>query len=343
MKVDAAMIRVLSTFIYFTGIKWLRPALLIPADGEPVLFVAKGEEEGLKNLTWIKNVQTYAEGGELMGKVSGLIRQKGYKAVGLEFTLERDSYILFYEMFKRLNRAVKVVDISPVIHSMRMIKDKYELNAIRKAGKISSEAMRTALEVVSPGKSETEIAGEIYAFLYKLGSQEPLVYVNAGPYPRIHGEPLPNLKVVRNSFVTIVISADYGRYYANISRSIYVGEPKGLASKAIECIEETYRTAVEQTKIDVKFSHVMSKLDEVYNKYGLIDKRVLGYVHGVGLQVEETPITTIVPKDRFMEPLPGMALAMVHAPLLIEGLGQVKKEDTFIVRQDGSLEKVTGI
>ena len=46
---------------------------------------------------------------------------------------------------------------------------------------------------------------------------------------------------------------------------------------------------------------------------------------------------------RFMKIMPRMALAFVHAPLLIPGLGQVKKEDTFIVRDNGVLERVTGI
>jgi len=37
--IDVAVIRTLSSFIYFTGIKWLRPALLIPSEGEPTAFV----------------------------------------------------------------------------------------------------------------------------------------------------------------------------------------------------------------------------------------------------------------------------------------------------------------
>lgn len=44
--IDGAVIRTLSTFVYFTGTKWLRPALLIPQEGEPIVIVAKGEAEG---------------------------------------------------------------------------------------------------------------------------------------------------------------------------------------------------------------------------------------------------------------------------------------------------------
>jgi Xaa-Pro dipeptidase len=47
---DAAMLRTESSFIYFVGIKWLRPALLIPAEGEPIVFLVRGEEGGLWNV-----------------------------------------------------------------------------------------------------------------------------------------------------------------------------------------------------------------------------------------------------------------------------------------------------
>jgi len=36
-----------------------------------------------------------------------------------------------------------------------------------------------------------------------------------------------------------------------------------------------------------------------------------------------------------------MVIAFIHAPIMLKGLGQVKKEDTFIVSRDGTLERVT--
>ena len=44
-RVDASMIRTLSSFTYFAGVKWLRPGLLIPAEGDPVAFIFKHEVE----------------------------------------------------------------------------------------------------------------------------------------------------------------------------------------------------------------------------------------------------------------------------------------------------------
>jgi len=84
----------------------------------------------------------------------------------------------------------------------------------------------------------------------------------------------------------------------------------------------------------------MRELDAIYHMYGLIDHRVVGYLHGVGLQIEEPPTTTIIPKYRFTEMKHGMVIAFVHAPIVLKGVGQVKHEDTFIITSKG-LERVT--
>lgn len=340
-NIDAAMIRTLSSFVYFTGIKWLRPALLIPAEGEPIAFIAKGEEEGFLERTWIENIVAYSEGGEVMASVSGTIRKSRYRVVGLEFGVERDAYILFYEFFKRLNRNVKVVDISDIIYQMRMFKDDYELDAIRKAGEIASSAMKKMLETLDIGISETDIAAEGYRFLYKHGCEEPKVYVDAGPYPRVHSEPLRDNYVKENTFVTIIIGADYNHYYANISRTVYIGKPDKKARDALECMDAVYNLAFEKTHADVKPITIMRELEEVYKKYGMARYHVRGYLHGVGLKIEETPITTIVPNHRMIMLKPRMVIALVHAPIMISGIGQLKREDTFIIEDDGSLDKVT--
>ena len=337
--IDAAMIRVKSTFTYFTGVKWLRPAMLVPAEGDPTLFAAKGEEDELMERTWVRDVVTFREGGELMGKVSGLIRGRGYRVVGLEYGIERDAYILFYEMFKRLNPGVEVKDISGIVAELRMIKDTYELEAIRKAGEIASKVMEKVLQVIKPGITETEIAAEAYYHAYRLGAEEPHVHVVTGPNPRVHAEPFRDARVVEGTAVTVVLGVDHNHYYANMTRTVLVGSSE-RGRKALDTIKEAYAKAAELTGPGVRPADVMKELDALIKKRGLSEEAVTGYLHGVGLQVEEPPITTIVPQHRFIKLAPGMAIAFIHAPLLVKGVGQVKHEDTFIVTEDG-LEPVT--
>jgi len=339
-NLDAAVIRTLSSFIYFTGVKWLRPSLIVPVDGDPVVFLAKGEEELFRKYSIIKEIEAFVEGGELMGKVSRYLRELGVRRVGMDFELERDSFILFYMIFRNLNPTVEIHDLSEDIMNLRMIKDDIEISYIKAAAQKAKEAIDYIKTQIKPGMSETEIAAELYNQLYKLGSEEPLVYINAGPHPRVHSEPLSTEKVRSNSIVTIVVGADHYRYYANKSVTILIGNPPEIARRAYKAMEEAQEVAVTQSKTGRKFIEVMKEIDKVFSNHDVIKYRVVGYTHGVGLQVEETPITTIVPKHRFMEIKERMVLAMIHSPILIPGVGQVKIEDTVLVSED-SCNKLT--
>ncbi|MEM2157544.1 MAG: aminopeptidase P family N-terminal domain-containing protein, partial [Sulfolobales archaeon] len=183
LSIDCAMIRTLSDYRYLLGLKWLRPAVLIPAEGVPTVFIANGEEEGFSERCIIKdlNVVTYFDGSDLMLKVTSAIKSLNAKKVGMVFSVERDSYSLLYELFRRANKNVEVVDIGPLIAELRSLKDDYEIGKIRLAGNVASEVLEKALNAVEEGVSETDIAAEAYYKAFKLGCEEPHIYVNSGP------------------------------------------------------------------------------------------------------------------------------------------------------------------
>ena len=336
-NIDGAVIRTLSSFTYFTGTKWLRPSLLIPAEGEPVVYVTKGEAGLFKERSWIENVVEFQRVEELMAGVVGWIRGSGMKRVGLEFGVERDAYLIFYKIFQRLNPTVEIVDVLDLTMGLRMIKEDWELENIRKAGKIAKKGMKVAEEVIKPGKSELEIAAEVLRELMLNGSEDPKVYVSTTP--RAHAEPFRDLRVPENGVVTVVIGADWNSYYANMARTFVVGEPGERVRKAIEVKEEARRIALEETKVGVALNAVEKKLANFFKEKGFGDAYLAGYTHGVGLLIEEPPITTIVVPQRAAKVQENMVLSIIHPPLMIPE-GAIKHEDTYIVKKNG-LERVT--
>lgn len=56
-----------------------------------------------------------------MNKVTSTIRSLKARRVSMSFSVEMDSYILFYRMFKRANRKVEVFDVGRVLVEMRII------------------------------------------------------------------------------------------------------------------------------------------------------------------------------------------------------------------------------
>ncbi len=335
-KIGGAVIRALSTFTYFTGTRWFRPSLLIPAEGEPTVFVVEGEAEEFKRRSWIRDVVEYQEVESLMASVVSWIKSNGYERVGMEFTVERDSYLLFYKVFKRLNPEVELVDILDLVFSMRMLKDDWEKDNIRKAGKIASKGMRLAEEIIKPGMSELEIASEINHLLTREGSEEPKVYVSTTP--RVHAEPFRDAYVNNDSIVTVVIGTDYNNYYANMARTFIVGNVKKEVERVLKVKKLAYDIAVRETRPGRKFLDVEKKIAELYRHERLDDYYIKGYTHSVGMLIEEPPITTIVVSHRFWEVKKDMVLAIIHPPLMLPE-GAIKHEDTFIVGEE--MEKVT--
>ncbi|WP_456450725.1 M24 family metallopeptidase [Palaeococcus sp. (in: euryarchaeotes)] len=336
-EIDGAVIRTLSSFIYFTGTKWLRPALLIPAEGDPIVYVIRGEEKLFKRKSWIEDVVEYQKVEDLMAGVVGWIHRNGMNRVGLEFGVERDAYLLFLKVFERLNPGIEIVDVFGITMSMRMIKDEWELENIRKAGKIAQKGMKAAEDVIKPGMSELEIAANIVRELMLNGSEDPKVYVSTTP--RAHAEPFRDLKVPENGVVTVVIGADWNHYYANMARTFVVGDPGERVRRAIEVKEEAYNLAIEETKIGIPLASIEKKLTSFFKERGFGDAYLAGYTHGVGLLIEEPPITTIVVPQRATKVQENMVLAIIHPPLMISE-GAIKHEDTYLVRKRG-LEKVT--
>ena len=336
-NIDGAVIRTLSTFTYFTGTRWLRPSLLVPAEGEPIALVVDGEDEEFRQRTWIEEIVEYQEAETLMATVVSWIRSNGYRRVGLEFSVERDSYLLFYKVFKRLNPEVEIVDIMDLTFQLRMFKDDWEKENIRKAGKIAAKGVKMAEEIIEPGMSELEIASEIHHLLMREGSEDPKIYVSTTP--RVHAEPFRDAIVKKDSVVTVVIGSDYNNYYANMARTFAIGDPGNDVRRAMGVKEKAYQRALKKTKPGVTFNSVEKEIAEIFREERIESYYLKGYTHGVGLLIEEPPITTILVSHRFLKVQKDMVLAIVHPPLMLPQ-GAIKKEDTFIVGKE-SLEKVT--
>jgi len=333
--IEVAVIRTLSSFIYFTGIKWLRPALLIHAEGEPTAFIFQHEADEFASKCWVKSIECWMKTEDLMKVISGTIRKAGYKVAGFDYSVERDSYVLFFELFKTLNPRVEVRDVHGLIMRLRMIKDAQEIECIRKASGIVDQGIDAAVRSVDVGKSELEIGAEAVYRLMRSGAEHPLVYVNVGPRPRKHAEPRGDVKVGRGDCVSIVIGADYNNYFSNVSRTLFCGEVSNEKRKAFEVVEKARLLAEEELKPGVELAEIERKIHEVMEKVGFGGYYSWGFTHGVGLLIEEDPITTIVVPHRRYKVAENMVLAAVHVPLTVPNVGSVKCEDTFLIGRDG--------
>jgi len=334
--IEASVIRTLSSFRYFAGVKWLRPALLVPAEGEATAFIHEFEAEEFASRSCVKGVVSWRRAEELMARVTASIRKGGYRTVGFDYSVERDSYVLFFELFKRLNPQVEVRDVHGLVMKLRMVKDAGEVELVRRACAVSDTGMGAAVEAVDRGKSELQIGAEALYRMMRMGSENPHVYVNVGPRPRKHAEPRADVRVEDGQTVSIVAAGDYEGYYGNVSRTVFFPGASEAQGKALSAVEKARRVAAEGLIPGASLVEVEGKVGDVYKARGYADYYSAGFAHGVGLLVEEDPITTIVVAHRRTMVAENMVLAAVHVPLTIPGLGSVKCEDTFLITAKGA-------
>jgi Xaa-Pro aminopeptidase len=333
--IDAAMIKTASSFTYFADVMWLRPGLVIPAEGEPVAFIATNEVEAFLERSCIRNVVPYHGIDELMPGVTRVIREGGFHKVGMDMSVERDAFELFGNMFTKMNPKAEIVDVHALIMELRMVKDASEIERIRHAARVTDRGMEAAMKRVEPGASELDVAADAVYAMMKDGSERPHVYVNAGPVARIHAEPRASARIGAGDVVTVVIGGDSENYYCNETRTYVPASASAEKKRAFEVLRSVYQTITPKLRPGTVLESVEEEIGTALTAGGYADHYVKGCAHGVGLLVEEDPITTILIPHRRMALRAGMVIAAMHAPLAIPGAGSFKIEDTYLIGPGG--------
>ena len=196
--------------------------------------------------------------------------------------------------------------------------------------------MEAASNKIDVGVSELEIAAEAAYAMMKRGSEHPHIYVNTGAYPRKHAEPRRDVKVGRGDVVTVTVAGDYENYYSNETRTYVTEGASKEKLEALKMLQNVYSMVKQSLKPGVALNLIESQIAEMLREKGYGDNYVQGFAHGVGLLVEEDPITTILIPHRRQVIEENMVLAAIHTPLAIPGVGAVKCEDTFLIDAEGS-------
>ena len=148
---------------YFTG-SIQRGVLFIPADGEPVYMVEKNMErasiETPLKMTPIRNNRDARE----------ILQDKLNKRniCGMELDVLP---VLVFEKWKTLLGMDNIVDISPTVRQLRMVKSAFEIDQIRHSGWIVSQVFVKAGEIVRANAKEVDIAAMLEAEGRMLGHQ----------------------------------------------------------------------------------------------------------------------------------------------------------------------------
>lgn len=205
--------------------------LLISARPGPVAILTRsGEANEFRDDALVDEIHPYG-GGEpddpieafaFMARRYGLLSAR----VGLDvpgFYLHPHHYVRLKSLLGGALRA----EVPSLVHSLSLVKSPRELDYIREASRLADLAMDRFFAAVAAGKSELELAGEVYHALLTTGSglaASPINLVTGDRTCYSHGAPTDR-RLVPGDNGNIEFGATFRRYTATIGRQFSLGEP----------------------------------------------------------------------------------------------------------------------
>lgn len=260
-----------------------------------------------------------------------------------EWDAAESESLKFANEFRKKYPAVDMIDAYPFFADLRMIKEPYELDLMRKAVKITTDGLEAMMKNARPGMYEYELEAYFDFVLTKNGVTDKAfkTIVASGERGTILHYSKNNCMAKDGDLVLVDCGAQYGWYCGDITRTFPVnGKYTPLQKQIYDIVLEGQRRVIETIRPGVKFSRLNETLKEFYfeelKNLGLVsspEEVSKYYFHGVShyLGAETHDIGRY--GDRTL--VPGMVLT-VEPGLYIEeyGIG-IRTEDDALVTENG--------
>ncbi len=231
---------------------------------------------------------------------------------------------------RKLLPLVQWIPTTKMIEEMSAVKERGEIDLIKKAVAISDKVFEKLLEIMKPGMKELDLAAEISYLHRTYGAEadafEPIVASGKrGALPHARAS---EKKMKKGELVTIDMGGRYKGYHSDLTRTIAIGKASAGARKIYQVVADA-----QQLAIDAAGNGIGGKaLDAVARSY--IKKKGFGKYfnhslgHGLGLQVHELPRLSTLSNDT----LASGNVVTIEPGIYIPNIGGVRIEDDVVIR-----------
>jgi len=363
-EMDGALIVQKTDLFYFSGTSqqgWL----YVPVEGKPLLMIFKEYDRACEDSPLADIISLVSN-----KKIPECLASFGYAppvSLGMELdVLPANLYFQYNSIFK----GSQVLDISTEIRLVRAVKSPYEIEKIRLATSFSDQVATRVLELLRPGKTEVELAGELEGYARSLGHQgivrmrmwgSELFYGHlmsgsdaavpsylASPtggkgVSSLVGQGAGFKKIQANEPVLVDYVFALDGYISDHARIFAIG---GLSDDLLAA-HEAMLEIQEAVKVEAKPGVLSGELYDFmislaaskgYEDHfmGVGDRRIRFTGHGVGLELDEFPF---IAKGQRLPLEEGMIIAL-EPKTIFPGKGVVGIENTHLVTENG-LESLT--
>ena len=239
-----------------------------------------------------------------------------------------------YQFFMELDNIKNMVGFDNLIISFRAIKDHDEINKIKTACDIASEAFKKFYRKIKVGMRESELAAMLVHEMRMLGAQKPVkghfVVASGKRGERPHGV-FTDKKVEDGDFITFDFGAVYKGYVSDITRTIGIGNVDEKLTEIYEIVLSAQKKGIENVNATFTGETLDSMVRKVIEDQGYGEFFTHSTGHGIGLEIHEFPNINHTNKEN----LPLNSVFTIEPGIYYPGLGGVRIEDNVILKESG--------
>ncbi len=253
------------------------------------------------------------------------IKRLGFEAAHLSYSR--------YGLFSKNLKGIRLISTRELIENLRRIKDREEIKSIKKAIRITENALTKTLKKIKVSIKEREVAA-LLEYETKIAGAEgsafpPIVaFGRRTSYP--HSKP-SSARLKKGDLIKIDWGAIYQGYSSDLTR-IFVFEKATEEQKRIySLLYRAQSEAIEKIKPGIECFRIDKTARDIITKEGYGKFFGHGLGHGIGREVHEGPY--LKSEDHTLLG-PGMVLT-VEPGIYIPGWGGMRIEDMVLVTERG--------
>ena len=203
------------------------------------------------------------------------------------------------QMEARFARAVQeatataVVSATLDIEEIRRVKTAEEIEWIRRAAHVADRGYEHFVKVCEPGMTEFELVAEVESFVKANGAEDNFMLVASGGTEVTGMKPPTARRFQPGDSVTTELTPQVNGYYAQICRTLVIGEPSAAQLEAYSIFAAAQAAAQALLRPGVDIADIARVQNDVFRARGYGDytgpqyTRVRG--HNLGLYPDELP------------------------------------------------------
>lgn len=267
--------------------------------------------------------------------IAGVVAKLGITSLGFE---AHSLSVATLAALKRLLPAVDLVPVGTHVESLRMIKDKGELAAIRRAIAIAQRAYIMLKAGLRSEDSEKDLVDLLESNLRRCGAVSaafpPIVAV--GPRAALpHAHPTADARIGDDDFLLVDWGATDGMpgqpYKSDLTRMIVTGKVTNKFEQVYLTVLKAQERGISAIRPGVTGREVDSQARSVIEDAGFGQYFQHGLGHGFGLEIHESPRFH---RDSEIVLQAGMVVT-VEPGIYLPGWGGVRIEDDILVTSTG--------